>query len=241
MDIQKEDIMKKILALLLALVMVLGLAACGGSKKEEPKKEETTTETTDPAKPYAGRTLYVANWQGYNSDEDYCEKAFEDATGAIVEHVYFNSYEELMTTLMTGGNKTIDAVVLSNNYTQWFHDEGLIMNVDPALLPKAAYLKESITAAREQKKPFYALALLVALFGIITALCSSMANASPLFWVTGITSAVGVVAWLALIFLSWKRGHDIAEGKLGVKMHASISGTVTDITGDYIEIRRTAK
>ena len=40
-----------------------------------------------------------------------------------------------MTTLMTGGNKTIDAVVLSNNYTQWFHDEGLIMNVDPALIP----------------------------------------------------------------------------------------------------------
>ncbi len=34
---------------------------------------------------------------------------------------------------------------------------------------------------------------------------------------------------------------DIAEGKLGVKMHASISGTVTDITNDYIEIRRTAK
>ena len=128
--------MKKFLALLLTLAMVLSLAACGGSKKEEPKQESTeTTETTDPAQPYAGHTLYVANWQGYNSDEDYCEKAFEDATGAIVEHVYFNSYEELMTTLMTGGNKTIDAVVLSNNYTQWFHDEGLIMNVDPALLP----------------------------------------------------------------------------------------------------------
>lgn len=34
---------------------------------------------------------------------------------------------------------------------------------------------------------------------------------------------------------------DIAEKKLGVKMHASISGTVTDITADYIEIRRTSK
>ncbi|MBQ2445258.1 MAG: SLBB domain-containing protein [Oscillospiraceae bacterium] len=34
---------------------------------------------------------------------------------------------------------------------------------------------------------------------------------------------------------------DIAEGKLGVKMHASISGTVTDISNDYIEIRRTSK
>lgn len=34
---------------------------------------------------------------------------------------------------------------------------------------------------------------------------------------------------------------DIAEGKLGVKMHASISGTVSRITGDYIEIRRSSK
>lgn len=59
-------------------------------------------------------------------------------TGAQVEHVYFNSYDELMTTLMTGGNKTIDAVVLSNNYTQWFHDEGLLANVDPAKIPNYA-------------------------------------------------------------------------------------------------------
>ena len=34
---------------------------------------------------------------------------------------------------------------------------------------------------------------------------------------------------------------DVAEKKLGVKMHASISGTVTQITDDYIEIRRSSK
>lgn len=34
---------------------------------------------------------------------------------------------------------------------------------------------------------------------------------------------------------------DIAEKKLGVKMHASISGTVSAVTDDYIEIRRTSK
>ena len=113
----------------MSVAMLLGLCSCGGGS-------ETTEEpAADSSKPYAGHTLYVANWQGYNSDEDYCEKAFEDATGCTVEHVYFNSYEELMTTLMTGGNQTIDAVVLSNNYTQWFHEEGLIMNVDPALIP----------------------------------------------------------------------------------------------------------
>ena len=128
----KCNALKKILAAALAAVMTLGLCACGG-KSETPASSEPSV--SDPSKPYAGHTLYVANWQGYNSDADYCEKAFEDATGCSVEHVYFNSYEELMTTLMTGGNQTIDAVVLSNNYTQWFHEEGLIMNVDPALIP----------------------------------------------------------------------------------------------------------
>ena len=132
--------MKKALALILALVMVFALCACG-TAAETPAAPETPAETetpTDGELPWAGHTLYVANWQGYNSDEDYCEKAFEDMTGAQVEHVYFNSYDELMTTLMTGGNKTIDAVVLSNNYTQWFHDEGLLANVDPAKIPNYA-------------------------------------------------------------------------------------------------------
>ena len=41
--------MKKLLALMLTLAMVLSLAACGGSKKEEPKQEETKTEETAPA------------------------------------------------------------------------------------------------------------------------------------------------------------------------------------------------
>ena len=41
--------MKKFFALLLAMVMVLSLVACGGSKKEEPKQEETQTEETTEA------------------------------------------------------------------------------------------------------------------------------------------------------------------------------------------------
>ena len=85
--------MKKALALILALVMVFALCACG-TAAETPAAPETPAETETPTEgdlPWAGHTLYVANWQGYNSDEDYCEKAFEDMTGAQVEHVYFNS------------------------------------------------------------------------------------------------------------------------------------------------------
>ena len=42
--------MKKILALLMAVVMVLGLTACGGSKTEAPAKTETPAKTEAPAK-----------------------------------------------------------------------------------------------------------------------------------------------------------------------------------------------
>ncbi|MBR2717011.1 MAG: extracellular solute-binding protein, partial [Oscillospiraceae bacterium] len=115
--------MKKYLVLILALLMCMSLLPLAALADDAD---------------YSGHTLYVANWQEYSSDQDYVEKAFEEKFGCQVEHVYFNSYEELMTTLLTGGNKTIDAVVLSNNYTQFFHDEGLILNVDPAMIPNYA-------------------------------------------------------------------------------------------------------
>ena len=133
--------MKKTRALILARCRLLALlAGCGTTTEtpaEEPAQEpaEGAETPADGENPYAGQTLYVANWQAYSSDTNYCEKAFEDKFGCNVEHVYFNSYDELMTTLQTGGNETIDAVVLSQNYTQYFHDQGLLMNVDTSKIP----------------------------------------------------------------------------------------------------------
>ena len=53
--------MKKILAMLLALVMVLSLAACGGEKAPEaPKAEEPKAEepaATEPAKKGCGSVI----------------------------------------------------------------------------------------------------------------------------------------------------------------------------------------
>ena len=143
--------MKKILALVLAAVMALALVACGAAPAETPAAapaeapaaapaEAPAAAPADSGKPFEGHTLYVANWQDYMSDADYVEKAFEEKYGCEVEHVYYNSYEELMTTLQTGGNKTIDACVLSHNYTQWFHEAGLLKNVDPADIPNYAFV-----------------------------------------------------------------------------------------------------
>ena len=72
----KNIFLKKILTATLAGAMMLSLCACGGSGAPSGSQPAAA----DPSKPYAGHTLYVANWQGYNSDEDYCEKAFEDAS-----------------------------------------------------------------------------------------------------------------------------------------------------------------
>ena len=68
----------------------------------------------EPSNKYYHKTKNIANKHGRSIEifpEDYRVND-EEKYGCEVEHVYFNSYEELMTTLQTGGNKTIDAVVL---------------------------------------------------------------------------------------------------------------------------------
>jgi len=66
--------MKKYLALLLSLVMLLSLVACGGSKKEEPKQEETkteeSTETTETADPTAELKIGLICVHDINSGYD---------------------------------------------------------------------------------------------------------------------------------------------------------------------------
>ncbi|MDD5939028.1 MAG: spermidine/putrescine ABC transporter substrate-binding protein [Clostridiales bacterium] len=136
--------MKKKLALLLsACMMVMAFSGCGGGTgTSSAGASEAPTESGSGEGSYAGHTLYVANWQAYSSDTNYCEKAFEDKFGCNVEHVYFNSYDELMTTLQTGGTDTIDCVVLSQNYTQYFKDQDLIKNIDPARIPNYAEVSD---------------------------------------------------------------------------------------------------
>lgn len=83
-------------------------------------------------------------------------------------------------------------------------------------LPSPSYVKDAQLAARDQKKPFYALALLVALIVVLEALISGFSTASPLFLAAAAMAAVGEIAWLALILLTWKRGRDIAAGTLDI-------------------------
>ncbi len=84
-------------------------------------------------------------------------------------------------------------------------------------LPPPSYVKDSELAAQDRKKPFFALALLVALFAVLAELYGSYAIASPLFLGAAVVTVIAELAWLALIFMDFKRGGDIAKGKVNIE------------------------
>ncbi len=85
---------------------------------------------------------------------------------------------------------------------------------DKTALPAPSYVKDSELAARDRKKPFYALALLVALYAVLDAIYSGYTVASPLFLGAAAVAVAAELVWLVLIFMDYKRGGHIASGKL---------------------------
>ena len=83
-------------------------------------------------------------------------------------------------------------------------------------LPAPSYIRDSIEAARHQKKPFFALALMVALFAIAEALISGFGELSPAFLICGSVAAAAEIVWLVTIFLSWHRGRQIAKETVNI-------------------------
>ena len=99
-------------------------------------------------------------------------------------------------------------------YTHYWGKLYIYESQDKTALPAPSYVKDSELAARDRKKPFYALALLVALFAVLDAVYGGYTVASPLFLAAAAVTAVAELAWLALIFMDYKRGGDIVKGKL---------------------------
>ena len=84
--------MKKLISLLLVLVMILGLVACGGAeapateapKAEAPKAEAPTADAN--ARPFEGRTLTIAHGHHAYADAYNAQfAAFEEKYGCTIE------------------------------------------------------------------------------------------------------------------------------------------------------------
>lgn len=122
----------------LSLVLSLMLAACGGSNSQPAAGGTGQTHTDAPAggsqSATEPRTLVVANWKDYGSDISWAVAEFEEQTGAKVVHQYFNSLEELLNMLRSGGVGQIDVVLPNIAYVQPAVRDNLLQPIDVSKL-----------------------------------------------------------------------------------------------------------
>jgi len=85
---------------------------------------------------------------------------------------------------------------------------------DKADLPNASYEKGSVMAAKNQKKPWYAIALLIAMVYVAVTLAQQLSSATPAFLALGGVAVASMLIWLVFIFLDWRRSRQIADGTL---------------------------
>ena len=101
-------------------------------------------------------------------------------------------------------------------YTHFWGDLYIYESQSKDELPTPSYVRDSISAAQHQSKPFFALALMVALFAILESMISGFAALSPAYIGFGSLAAVAEVVWLIAIFLGWNRGRKIAKEAINV-------------------------
>jgi spermidine/putrescine transport system substrate-binding protein len=119
----------------------LVVTACGGTGDADPG-------TDDAAAPVdgEGRSLVVSNWNDYGTDISWAVEAYEEQTGAQLVHQYFNSPEELLTTLRSGGVGEIGVAMINVAFMAEAVEEGLVVPIDLSRLQNADELSDDLLA-----------------------------------------------------------------------------------------------
>lgn len=80
--------------------------------------------------PFAGKTLLVADWQGYVADLPWVDKEFEQQTGAKLKFVYFDSDSDEVTLIKNGGIGNVDVTLPNIAYVQLMAADGLLQPIN---------------------------------------------------------------------------------------------------------------
>ena len=122
----------------IAVSSALLLAACGGSTTTS-----TSSETLNPNADLSTQSLVVSNWDAY-MPEDLPTK-FQEKTGAAVTVTKHATNEEVVAKITSGGDSGIDVAFVSGQYAQALAEQGLLADIDPALIPNLANLYPEAT------------------------------------------------------------------------------------------------
>lgn len=150
--------MKKLMALLLALAMVIGLVACGGSKTEETKAAEAPASNAEAAAP-AEETLDPVTlkiwFHGSNVTPDASEKVLKEVNAYLQEKINvtleviwgtWGDFDTATVTALTGGDD-VDMYFTcnwsANEYNKYARD-GYWVRLDDMLATYAPELLETI-------------------------------------------------------------------------------------------------
>lgn len=117
--------MKKISAILLSGLLVLGLVGCSGSTSSK--------SSVDPIATYGCDTLNVYNWGEYIAPE--LLENFEKENNVRINYSLFDS-NEVMYTKLLGGNE-YDVIIPSDYMAERLILEGLVQKIDWSLLDNA--------------------------------------------------------------------------------------------------------
>ena len=146
--------MKKMLAILLMLAMVLSLAACGNSQKpaEEAKPAEDASADAGEAKPFEGTTLRVIlATHDWTSAVEKKLSEFEEATGMKVEYEVYpeGQLSDKLNVELGSGGQYIDVFMCRPlQEVQQFIQNGYLAEISGDVLADPDYAKDLATKAK---------------------------------------------------------------------------------------------
>lgn len=125
--------MKKLFALLLALIMVLSLVACGGDTADDTATDDTSTTE----KIGEGRTLVVGIWGAEQETlvREHIIPVFEEQTGATVELILGGTGDRYAKLYAEVDAPTMDVMYLNHAQTEQATKDGMILPADPEGVP----------------------------------------------------------------------------------------------------------
>ena len=150
---------KRIVCLIAAAAMAFSLAACGGGNggnsggNEGGGADSGSAADAGEEMDFSGQTLTVANWSDYATDQEYGAAAFEELYNCNVEFYDITSYPELLQTMLSGGQSTIDVVNINPMYIQQYYGEGVITPIDTSRITCYDELREDITGIDDVLTP----------------------------------------------------------------------------------------
>ena len=136
----KRNFLTRAGAGILSLVMLLGLAACGGGDTNGENAGGDSGEKTK---------LYVVNWKDYASDDKELMAAFEEEYNCEIVNTYMESEEQLLTSLKTASEGSIDVCLPNCTILPAAIEAGLLKEIDTSKLDNFSKLYERFQTQKE--------------------------------------------------------------------------------------------